>query len=58
MNAALKAARAVVAEAELDLERTKVRAKASGIVQDPIAEPGDMLNPGGVCVTAERPADR
>jgi len=51
MKAALDAARASLAEARWDLNRTEVRANAAGIVQDPIAEPGDMLSAGGSCVT-------
>jgi membrane fusion protein, multidrug efflux system len=44
------------AQAELDqarqeLARTEVMATARGIVQDPIAEPGDNLAVGDVCVT-------
>jgi membrane fusion protein, multidrug efflux system len=51
MKAALEAARAVLAEAKLELARTKVHANASGIAQDPLTEPGDMLSAGGTCVT-------
>jgi membrane fusion protein, multidrug efflux system len=51
LKAALEAARAVLTEVEIDLERTKVRANAEGTVQDPIAEIGDMLKSGDVCVT-------
>lgn len=45
------AAKARLQEAELDLARTKVRAPIAGIVQDPIAEKGDMLQTGDVCAT-------
>ncbi|WP_075995985.1 efflux RND transporter periplasmic adaptor subunit [Salaquimonas pukyongi] len=51
LRAALDAAKASVASAQLELERTEVRANAAGIVQDPIAEAGDMLSMGGTCVT-------
>lgn len=51
LKAALNAAKTALAEANWDLERTNVRANASGIVVDPIAEPGDMLSVGGSCVT-------
>lgn len=51
MKATLDAAKASLAEARWELERTEVRANASGIVQDPTAEPGDMLSVGGTCVT-------
>ena len=44
-------AEAQIAQAEQEIERTVVVAKASGIVQDPVAEPGDVLQVGGVCVT-------
>ena len=47
----LNAAKAQVKQAELELSHTKIRANASGIVQDPIAEPGDVINVGGACVT-------
>ena len=51
LNAARDAAKARLQEQELDLERTKVRARISGVVQDPIAEAGDMLQVGDICVT-------
>lgn len=51
LKAALDAARAAVAAAEQELSRAEVKANASGIVQDPVAEPGDMLTMGGTCVT-------
>ena len=44
-------AEAQIAQAEEELSRTVVVANASGIVQDPIAEVGDVLQAGGVCVT-------
>ena len=42
---------AAIAQAEEDIARTVVVANASGFVGDPIAEPGDVLRPGDVCVT-------
>ncbi|MEM9104950.1 MAG: efflux RND transporter periplasmic adaptor subunit [Pseudomonadota bacterium] len=51
LKAALDSAAAGVAEAELELSRTDIRATQSGIVQDPIAEIGDNLAIGDVCVT-------
>lgn len=44
-------AEAQIAQAEEELARTVVVASASGIVQDPVAEVGDVLQAGGVCVT-------
>ena len=51
LKAALDAAAAGLAEAEQELRRTSIRATTSGIVQDPIAEIGDNLAIGDVCVT-------
>jgi len=51
LEAALDAAKAVVAEAELELSRTEIRAPIAGIVQDPLAETGDVLAAGSTCVT-------
>ncbi len=51
MKFSLDAAKSMVARASLDLARTQVHAKASGVVQDPIAEVGDMLTAGSTCVT-------
>ncbi len=51
LGAALEAGKAGVAASELELKRTEVRANADGVVQDPIAEVGDMLTMGGACVT-------
>jgi len=47
----LNAAKAQLKQAELELSHTEIKANASGIVQDPIAEPGDVINVGGACVT-------
>lgn len=51
LQAALDAAQAAVDAAELELGRTEIHANASGVVQDPIAEVGDMLSMGATCVT-------
>lgn len=51
LKAAFDAAKASLAQAEWNLNKTEVRANADGIVQDPIIEVGDMLNMGGTCVT-------
>ena len=47
----LNAAKAQMREAQIELDRTGIKANASGVVQDPIAEPGDVLAPGGACIT-------
>ena len=51
LEAVLDAAKAVVAEVELELSRTEIRAPIAGIVQDPLAYAGDVLATGGTCVT-------
>ena len=58
LRAAADAARAQVAQAEAQIAqaeeevgRSVVVAQATGIVQDPVAEVGDVLQPGNVCVT-------
>ena len=50
-RAALDAARASLAQAKWELDKTQIHAKASGIVQDPIAETGDVLTMGDTCIT-------
>ncbi len=47
----LNAAKAQVKLAELELSYTEIKANAAGVVQDPIAEPGDVLAQGGACIT-------
>ena len=47
----LNAAKAQLKQAEIELARTEIRANATGLVQDPIAEVGDILTVGGTCVT-------
>lgn len=51
LKAALDSARASFAAAELELDRSIVRAPVSGIIEDPIAKQGDLLQLGGVCAT-------
>ena len=51
MRASLDVAKAAIVEAKLNLERSDIRANASGIVQDPIAEVGEMLDVGTACIT-------
>lgn len=51
LQAAVDSAKAAVAAAEEELQRTEIRANASGTVQEPIAEIGDMLTAGGLCAT-------
>lgn len=51
MQASLDAANASIVQAKLNMDRSGIRANAAGIVQDPIAQVGDMLNVGGTCVT-------
>jgi len=50
-EAALEAARAALDGAQAELERTVIYSEVAGIVQDPIAQPGDMLSAGTACVT-------
>lgn len=50
-RAALDAAEAAVAAAELELERTTVRAPLAGVVQEPLVEMGAVLAVGEVCAT-------
>lgn len=51
LQAAADAARAALAEAELELSRTEVQAPIAGIVQDPLASVGDVVQLGGTCAT-------
>lgn len=50
-QAAVDAAKATIADAKLNLERTEVRAPVAGVVQDPLAEIGDVVQVGGTCAT-------
>lgn len=47
----LKAAQAVLDDAEAELERTEIRAEIGGLIQEPLANRGDMLSVGGPCAT-------
>jgi multidrug efflux system membrane fusion protein len=51
LKAAMDGATATLAEAKRELSHTDILATADGVVQDPIAEIGDNLSIGGVCVT-------
>lgn len=48
-KAAMDRARAALAKARLDLERTKIRAPFAGYVDEQPAKPGSFLAIGGVC---------
>lgn len=50
-KAALDAARATVAEAQLELDRTTIKAPVAGTVEQPMTETGEMLSIGDVCAT-------
>ncbi|HET9650696.1 MAG TPA: HlyD family secretion protein, partial [Usitatibacter sp.] len=45
-NAAVQAAVAALRQAELDLERTQVKAPASGLIANFTLQPGNMVQPG------------
>lgn len=47
----LKAAQVAYDSARTELERTNVKTKVAGVVQDPVAELGSMLTPGAPCAT-------
>lgn len=51
LKAALDGAEAQLDQARQELARTEIKATASGIVQAPVAETGDNLGIGDVCVT-------
>ncbi len=51
LEATLNAAKSQVRQAEIEMSRVEVRANATGVVQDPIAAVGDVLQPGGACIT-------
>ncbi|WP_414834091.1 efflux RND transporter periplasmic adaptor subunit [Afifella sp. YEN Y35] len=51
LKASVDAAQARVEEAELELQRTEVRAPIGGVIQDPIANVGDVVALGGTCAT-------
>jgi multidrug efflux system membrane fusion protein len=47
----LAQAQAALDNAKAELERTEIVAKVAGLVQDPLAIQGSMLNPGSPCAT-------
>jgi multidrug efflux system membrane fusion protein len=51
MLATLNASKAQLKQAEIELSRVEIKANASGIVQDPIASVGDVLQSGNACIT-------
>lgn len=51
LQSARDAARSQLEQAERELEKTVITAKASGIIQDPIAEVGNLLKSGDICAT-------
>lgn len=51
LKAQADAARATLAEVNLDIERTEIRAPLGGTVVNPVAEAGDVLKTGDVCAT-------
>jgi RND family efflux transporter, MFP subunit len=51
VEVALAQAQAGLDNAKAELDRTVITAKIAGIVQDPIATAGAMLNPGSPCAT-------
>lgn len=50
-KAGVSQARAGLDNAEAELARTEIVAKVAGVVQDPVASVGAMLNPGMPCAT-------
>lgn len=51
VEVALRAAEAGLENAKAELERTEVRARVGGVVQDPLASVGSMLGAGAPCAT-------
>lgn len=51
LEAALQGAKAALENAQAELDRTEVRTKVAGVVQDPLATPGQMLGPQVPCAT-------
>ncbi|MEM8836879.1 MAG: efflux RND transporter periplasmic adaptor subunit [Pseudomonadota bacterium] len=54
-KAAVDEAKAELKAAEIELERTKIKAPISGFVQDPFAKVGDMLRVGDTCANVVEP---
>lgn len=55
LKATSDAAKAQLQEAELELERTAIRAPIDGIIETPLTEVGAMLGVGNVCATIMAP---
>jgi multidrug efflux system membrane fusion protein len=51
LRTARDAAKSQLDQASRELEKTSISAITSGIAQDPIAQVGNLLNPGDICVT-------
>lgn len=51
LEAALQGAKAQLENAEAELARTEVRTEVAGVVQDPLATPGQLLGPQAPCAT-------
>ncbi len=51
VEVALTQAKAGLENAKAELARTEITAKVAGLVQDPLANAGSMLNAGGACAT-------
>jgi multidrug efflux system membrane fusion protein len=51
VEVALAQAQAGLDNAQAELDRTEIKAKVAGLVQDPLASAGAMLNPGSPCAT-------
>lgn len=51
LESSVAAAKTALQQAEFAITQTIVRAGSDGIVQAPMAEVGDMISAGGVCVT-------
>lgn len=54
-QASLDAAEAAMKAAEIDLSHTKIAAPIDGIIQDPFAKVGDMLQVGDICANIIQP---
>jgi multidrug efflux system membrane fusion protein len=51
LEVALRQAKAALLNAQTELERTQVKTKVAGVVQDPLATVGSMLAAGSPCAT-------
>ena len=50
-NASISASISALDDIKSDLEKTQVFSQVSGVVQDPMADAGDVLNNSGICAT-------